>query len=276
MKKVILLILTFGVFIMELISCGVSQTDYNTLKAENEKLKKEIADIKFGSERLLSQAKIYINNNDFTNCKVALKTLLDKHPASKEAIEAQQLLAIADNGIKENELIREKANAETEKVEKERLANATKKLRTQYDDIKGITWYYDKGTTKYNNYNSFHLYIGQEKNATPWLRLRIQYTSSDWLFIQSYVIKTDNDSYTIRTSYGDIQTDNDGGDIWEWYDTALDGSHYKMIKDIIKSKNVKLRCNGKQYYNDRSITGKEKQGLQNILDAYEALGGTTI
>jgi hypothetical protein len=276
MNKRTLQILTIGFLMTGLIGCnGVSQNDYDTLKAENEKLKLEIEELKFGPEKLLSQAKVYLDNKDFNKAKSELQTLLDKHPTSQQAIEGKQLITIADNGINVQKLANEKEKIEKEKSEKERLANATKKLRTKYDDIKGITWYYDKGTPQYTNYNSFHLYMGKEKTGQPWLRFRIQYTADDWLFIQSYVIKTDNDSYTISTSYGEVETDHGSGDIWEWYDVPMDNSLYNIVQDVIKSKSVKVRHNGKQYYKDRTITQKEKQGLQNMLDAYEALGGTT-
>lgn len=276
MKKRTLQILTIGFLMTGLFGCdGVSQNEYDTLKAENEKLKQEIEDLKYGPAKLLSLAKVYLDNKDFNKGKSELQTLLDKHPSSQQAAEAKQLIVIADNGIKEQKLEYEKDKNEKEKAEKERLANATKKLRTKYDDIKGITWYYDKGTPQYTNYNSFHLYMGKEKTGKPWLRFRIQYTAEDWLFIQSYVIKTDNDSYTISTSYGEVETDNGSGDIWEWYDVPIDNRLYNIVKDVIRSKSVKLRHNGKQYYKDRTISEKEKQGLQNILDAYEALGGST-
>jgi len=276
MKKRTLQLLTISILLTGLIGCGgVSQNEYDTLKAENEKLKKEIEDLKFGPDKLLSQAKVYLENKEFNKAKSELKILLDKHPASQQATEAKQLINVADNGIKEQKIADEKAKIEKEKAEKERLANATKKLRTKYDDIKGITWYYDKGTPQYTNYNTFHLYMGKEKTGNPWLRFRIQYTADDWLFIQSYVIKTDNDSYTISTSYGEVETDHGSGDIWEWYDVPMNNRIYNIVKDVIKSKTVKLRHNGKQYYKDRTITEKEKQGLQNMLDAYEALGGST-
>lgn len=276
MKRRTLQFSTISFLMTLLISCsGVSQKEYDTLKAENEKLKVEIEDLKFGPDKLLSQAKIYIDNKDFINAKSKLQTLLDKHPASQQSTEAKVLMLSVENGIKEQKLAKEKAIAEKERKEKERLANATKKLRTTYDDIKGITWYYDKGTPQYSNYNSFHLYMGKGKTGNPWLRFKIQYAADDWLFIQSYIIKTDNESYTISTSYGEVETDNGSGGIWEWYDVPIDNRLYNIVQDVSKSKTVKLRCNGKQYYKDRTLTAKEKQGLINILDAYEALGGNT-
>lgn len=48
---------------------------------------------------------------------------------------------------------------------------------------------------------------------------------------------------------------------------------YAIVKAIINSKTAIIRHHGQQYNKDREITSNEKKALQNILDAYEALGG---
>jgi hypothetical protein len=265
-------------------SCGVSQKEYDDLKNENEKLRTELDELKNGPDRLLNEGKALIESKKYQDSKNYLNQLIEKHPVSSQASEAKTLLTEVDRLIELEKQREEKERIENEKAEKkrieleqkaerDRLANATKKLKTKYDDIRNITWYYDKSTPTYTNYNSFHLYMGKEKSGRPWLRFRIQYTADDWLFIESYIIKTDNGSHRIDTKYGEVEKDNDSGDIWEWYDVPLNNETYGIIKDVINSKTVKLRYNGKQYYNDRTITATEKQGLKNILDAYEALGG---
>tara|TARA_R110002072_G_scaffold75624_5_gene177879 strand:- start:2686 stop:3522 length:837 start_codon:yes stop_codon:yes gene_type:complete len=276
MKKITLQLLAISSLLTFLMGCSeVSKQEYEALKSENEKLKLEIEELKFGPDKLLAQAKIYLDSLDYSKAKEELQILIDKNPASQQATEAKQLIILADNGIKEQKIAEEKAKIEKEKAEKERLNNATKKLRTKYDDIKEITWYYDKSTPRYTNYNSIHLYFGKGKYGPPWLRFRIQYAADNWLFIETFVIKTDNQSYTIASSYGEVERDNGNGGIWEWYDVPMSNKLYLMINDIVSSKSVKIRHNGQQYYKDRTITLREKQGLQNILDAYEALGGTT-
>ncbi len=40
-------------------------------------------------------------------------------------------------------------------------------MRKSYDDMNGITWYYDKTSPKYTNYNGFYAYIGKEKTGNP-------------------------------------------------------------------------------------------------------------
>ena len=63
------------------------------------------------------------------------------------------------------------------------------------------------------------------------------------------------------------------GGIWEWYDGAVERRDVKMVQAVIAASKVTLRYNGKQYYDDREITTAEKQALQNVLDAFVALGG---
>ena len=70
MKRRALQLLTISFLMTLLTSCsGVSQKEYDSLKAENEKLKVEIEDLKFGPDKLLSQAKVYIDSKDFINAK---------------------------------------------------------------------------------------------------------------------------------------------------------------------------------------------------------------
>jgi len=258
-------------------SCGsVSQKDYDTLKAANDSLTKEIEEIKYGADRLLVQANDYLKNKDYQKAKAELLLLLEKHPETQQSAAAKQLLPSVEAGIKEQEIAAQNALLENEKMEKERLANATQKMRTKFDDVRGITWYYDKSTTKYNSENSFHLYIGRDQTGKTWLRFRISYTAEDWLFMESFIIKVDEATYPLYANRSEIERDNGSGDIWEWYDTNMTSEIYTIVKEVINGKTVKLRHNGSQYYKDRIITEKEKQALRNVLDAYEALGGKTV
>lgn len=278
MKTKSIQFLTISLFMMVLIGCsGVSQSNYNALKAENEKLKEEIQDLKFGPDKLLNQAKGHLDNKEFAKAETVLKTLLQKHPGSAQITEAKSLLAVTENGIKVQKIAEEKVKTENARKEKERLANATKKLSKKYDDINETTWYRDRTSPAYVNYNGFYAYIGQSKGSKPWLRLAIQYAAEDWLFIKSYTIKVDNQTYEIsENSYNEIKTDNGEGGIWEWLDRQVTSSEYKIIKAVAFAKNAKIRFEGKDYHKDKIITEQQKTALRNILDAYEALGGNNL
>ncbi|MCO7721947.1 hypothetical protein NJB85_01990 [Myroides odoratimimus] len=252
-----------------LLSCKENNSaELEELRIENETLKKEIEDLKHGAEALLFSSTNFIQDKEYIQASIDLKILLDKYPSSKEAIKAKELLAKVEKEIEAQKIADEKAK-------KEKLANATKNMRSNHDDIREITWYRDKTTPRYTNRNNLHLYFGKTPQDAFILRFVIQYTADDWLFIDRYTIKTDNNTYNINTEYGEVKKDNNSGSIWEWYDTQMTSTLYDIVKDIISSKSVKLRCSGSQYYKDRTITEAEKKALQNVLDAYEALGGNT-
>ncbi len=266
--------LFFTIIILIFQSCGggVPQAEYDKVVKENQTLKAEIEELKFGADKLLAQAKNLFSSKDFQAAKGKLNTLIKKHPASNEATEAENLIEEADKEIEKEKQLGEKKAKEKEAADKRRLAKATGKMRKNVDEMKGITWYYDKNTTKYNNVNNFHLYMGKEENTKPWLRFRIQYKGDDWLFIENYNIKTDNDTYTF-TPTKRVERDNGSGGIWEWCDESLNSRTYAMIQDVINSKSVKIRHNGQKYYKDRRVSSREKTALKNVIDAYEALGG---
>lgn len=80
----------------------------------------------------------------------------------------------------------------------------------------------------------------------------------------------------MTSKYGEIETDNGGGGIWEWLDRSVGSHEYQIIKAVADAKDAKIRFVGRQYHKDRVITMREKQALKNVLDAYEALGGSNI
>ncbi|GEM_PF-1030806 len=293
MNKRTLQLLTIGFLLTGLIGCaGVSQNEYDTLKAENEKLKKEIEDLKYGPDKLLNQAKVYIDNKDFQKAKTEFQNLLSKHPASPQSTEAKQLIIIAENGIneqknadeklkieqevveKERLVAADKANAEKVKEEKERLAKATIKMNKKYDDINEVTWYRDITSPNYVIYNGFFVVIGQSKGSKPWLILVIQYAADNWLFIESYTIKVDGKTYTIsENSYGEIKRDSGSLGIREWLNRQVGATEYEIIKAVAYGKDAKIRFSGKDYREDKTITEQQKLALRNVLDTYTALGG---
>ncbi|MFH1051685.1 MAG: hypothetical protein V1779_12255 [bacterium] len=180
---------------------------------------------------------------------------------NKELIKSQDSTTIKTEEKKEIKLIDTLTNEE-----KQLRLN---KLRKNYDEFKGITWFYDKTTTKYNNRNSFHAYIATGKDFATSLRLRIQYFGDDWLFIESYIIKTDFSTFTLTPDK--VESDH-SSEVWEWCDVSVDSEIYKILKDITNSKVVKVRMIGK-YYKDREIPTSEKKALLNVIKGFEALGG---
>jgi len=166
----------------------------------------------------------------------------------------------------------EKSLADKAAAEKARLAAATGKMRVEKDDVRGIAFYQDKTTPKPILTTSFYAYIGQKDKRT-WLRMYIQYHGDEWLFVRSFTIKAGDQNYEISPSYDEFKRDNGAYNVWEWYDGAVERKDVEMIKGIIADPKPVIRFHGENYYSDYTVTAAERKALQNVLDAFVALGG---
>ncbi|MDD2656170.1 MAG: hypothetical protein PHQ18_01210 [Patescibacteria group bacterium] len=163
---------------------------------------------------------------------------------------------------------KEKAEAIAKAEEEKQIKQSLSKMRVKEDDIKNITYYTDKSSPKYTNYNGFYLNIIDHPTLGKYLSLSVQYSGNDWLFINSYIIKTDDQTFTLYPD--EVKRDNSTY-VWEW-STFIDSDTFlPIVKAIITSKETKIRYQGSQYYHDRVISNTEKQALQNVLDAFDAL-----
>lgn len=249
------------------------KTENGNLKSEIEQLKKEIDELKNGPDKLLAAGKLQFENKDLNGLNTTLSSLQSKHPDSEFIATLTDFSARLTAEIEEeNKRIAAEAKAKEEE-EKARLAAATGKMRKEYDEITERTFYTDKTSAKFVNSNSFHIYFGTQEGSSPWLRLAIRYTGDDWVFMDSYTIKADDESFTVSPSYGEIQRDNGYSGVWEYYDGSVSKYEIDMIKAIISSKKTIIRHQGDQFHHDRTVTAAEKKALQNVLDAYKAMGG---
>jgi outer membrane murein-binding lipoprotein Lpp len=255
-------------------SCGIPQAEVDKLNAEIETLKKEIDECENGADKLFGRANLYFDQKDFSKSKSELNNLIQKYPTSTEAEKGKALLTKIDSEIEKLAEQKKKEEIARKKAEEKRLANATKNMRKKYDDMNEITWYRDKSSPRYNNYNGFFGYFGKTNTGSPFLRLRIQYAADDWLFIERYVIKVDGITYEIaEEKYGEIETDNGSGGIWEWLDRSVTKKEMEIMRAVANGKDVKIRFIGKQYYKDKTINSTQKRALRNVIDAFEAMGG---
>ncbi len=195
------------------------------------------------------------------------------------------LAGCADNSA--DEIASLTSELEKSKEEISKLSTENAKLKSELSDIKNgpgkllakaNRHYEEKDLDGLNAalaslQNNLHVYIGV-KDGTAWLRIRIQYTGDDWVFIDNYRINVDGTNVDIATSYDNVVRDNDYGRVWEYYDGPVSALEYDLLLSIADSKKTIVRHQGREHRYDRTVTAKEKQAIKNVLDAYEALGGT--
>ena len=212
-------------------------------------------------------------------CACGNNTGSNKKPSAKE-IERARLEREAfvrdslrrDREIKDSIALAEK-NAEV-------IARVSKSFNETKDEFSNTSWVKPKSAPKYTNRNGVYCYFATENGkATSNFRFVYQYYSDDWLFIKNMIFNIDDENITIAP---DMETDcGNGGMIWEWCDrlvtkSSTDGVTEDFIKKIANAKSVKVKMNGRQYYDTRTLTKEQIQSIKDTYDYFIARGGSFL
>ncbi|WP_236979941.1 hypothetical protein [Membranihabitans maritimus] len=256
-----------------ILSCGPSQSELDQLKKENqvlqtkiEEVKTELEDCKFGAEKLFEQIRVAYEKEDFMRSKRLFKKIENRHPETKYFTQAKAIYEEIDKI--------EKRRAEEQRIKEERAEQrrlrALNKLRKKHDDVAGTNWYKNSYFTHYNNRNLTSLYMGH-KNNFEWLRLKMSYAGDDWIFFDEAYLSYDGNTIEVEfDKYDHKETDNSGGDVWEWIDVPVSDKIVDFLRRFCQSKNAKMRLSGK-YTKTRTLTWNERQGIKDVLNGFDAL-----
>lgn len=138
-------------------------------------------------------------------------------------------------------------------------------------DTDGKTFLYPKSRPKYINRNHIFCYFQSADNKPFNFRLKVQYVAEDWLFIQKVIFLIDNTPYEVTP--GNVERDNDGGLIWEWFDVQLTDTYFSLIKNLSEAKSVKVKFIGRQYSDVRTLPANQLKSISETYRYYWALGG---
>lgn len=148
-------------------------------------------------------------------------------------------------------------------------------MRKKLDEVRETTSYrHVDSPESVNTASDLFLYFIAKKAEKPLLHLRIQFVNDDWLFIRRYVVKADENTFTIKPDrLQDVERDNGDGKVWEWHDHSVGADERKMIDAITAAKRVILRCESDKYFKDRDLSRDEIHRLRVVLEAYRIMGG---
>lgn len=150
---------------------------------------------------------------------------------------------------------------------------AVAKLKKSTDEVEGITWYEPSCMPTYTNTRCYVLpYIG-EQNGNHWLRCKVDYAADDWVFFTQIIINIDGVKRdTINFDYSDVTRDTAyGAKLCEVADFAPGSNQVELLEDISNSKKTIIRFQGSDHYYDFTVLDKDKQGIKDVLAAYEYL-----
>lgn len=270
MKTRLLLLLS----LMVVVACGPTQKEYKELLAENESLTKqnealtskvellqeEVEKYQTTPEVLYAKAQEFIKTKNRDGLNSVAQQLKKYHPASTECQKVTNALASLDKEIE--------AAAAAEKAKRMKAVN---KLKKNFDDVSGVTWYYNPYFTHYNNRNYTSIYMGQRATGKPWLRLKMSYYGDDWIFFDNAYLSYDGTTKEIKfDKYDDRKSDNSGGYVWEWIDVGVSDDILSFLRQMVEGKSIKMRLSGK-YSKTRELSSNEINGIKDVLLAYDVL-----
>lgn len=147
---------------------------------------------------------------------------------------------------------------------------AVARLRRSEDKVEGITWYHHPNEPKHvNSRSTAYLYVGQRgKTGRPWLRLKVQYTASSWLFVENVIAWHDGIKEPLIS--GRFERDNNST-IWEWQDVSPTGYQLEVLRSLASAKEAILRFEGLQYRKDVTLSARDKKAIREVLLAYEIM-----
>ena len=149
-----------------------------------------------------------------------------------------------------------------------------KKFRIKKDefDENNLVWYEHKTSPNFRNANGFYCYFGTKNGVPEVLRIVHQFYADDWLFIRKYKFSIDGNAYSYTPI--DVKTDNgDSGMVWEWSDEAIDSEIKEILNALISCKSAKIRLEGRQYYDTKSITSSQIKSIKETIELYRLMGG---
>ncbi len=270
----------YVIFLLLIVSCGVPQAEYDKLQEENEKLKKEITECELTPAQMLELANESYETKDYTKSRSRLQVLIAKYANSDEGKKGKKLLKKVENQILETSRVTHKEKDIEENIEEHKDENVEKnkkalsKMKKKYDENDKVTWYSDQSASKLSTKNYIQAYIGK-KEKKPWLAISINYFSKKkWLHTERIEVTADKNTFEIEEDKsGEFKSKEETNGKREWLDRVIMKKDMPMIKAIASSKITKIKFVGADDVNTRTVTKAEKKSLQNVLDAYEALGG---
>jgi hypothetical protein len=189
-------------------------------------------------------------------------------PASnaKANKEAYQALAILDP---DTHAYKQKAEGYA-KAERDGKSAALKKLKKRVDEFSGVTFYTHPAEPRFADTRSYLLSYLAEKNGSSALRVQLHYTADSWLFISSAKFNIDGKVVPFSVPEASWKRDNDS-EIWEWVDVNVTPELRSLLEQVANSKTTIIRFDGRQYYDDFTVTAKDKAAIRDVFAAEEYL-----
>ena len=156
-----------------------------------------------------------------------------------------------------------------------KIASLKPLFNEKKDEFQDNCWVEPKNAPAYRNRNGVYCYFSIKDEVPENFRFVFQYYADEWLFIRNMIFNIDGENITISPK---MDTDcGYGGMIWEWCDASVNNDYgsvnEEFIKKLANAKSVKVKMNGSQYYDTKTLTAAQIKSIKDTYDYYLSLGG---
>lgn len=151
---------------------------------------------------------------------------------------------------------------------KKSLAALLKGIHKENDDFGGRIIYESKNSVENWKDDCYLTLSYYKQNQLCFLIWRVDYYAENWLFIENFTVKADDQKFYVEPSYGDINRNNSASSIWE-HITLDYKSNKEAVNAIANSNNTTIRFYGKDYYSDRKLSKAKIKAMKDMLSLYQ-------
>ena len=242
------------------------QDEYCKVVTNNEQLHQSLDSVynelkyyQLSPAKLCADIDLLLKNRDSLKLR-EIETVLQKyHPESKELQKVSSYRKQIDAQIRKEK-----------EAEKRKRLQAVNRLIKKKDEMSSFIWYFNPYFTHYENTNRVSIYISKISDLM-WLRMKMSYTGDDWIFFENAYLSYDGNTKGISfDKYKEKESDNSGGEVWEWIDIAVEDDLLEFLRAMVNGKSVKMRLSGK-YSKTRDLSVNEIKAIKDVLLAYDVL-----
>lgn len=242
------------------------QDEYSKVVTNNEQLHQSLDSVynelkyyQLSPVKLCADIDQLLKNRDSLKLR-EIETILQKyHPESEELQKISSYRKQIDIQIRKEK-----------EAEKRKRLQAVNRLIKKKDEMSSFVWYFNPYFTHYENTNRVSVYISKISDLM-WLRMKMSYTGDDWIFFENAYLSYDGNTKGISfDKYKEKESDNSGGEVWEWIDIAVEDDLLEFLRAMVNGKSVKMRLSGK-YSKTRDLSVNEIKAIKDVLLAYDVL-----
>jgi hypothetical protein len=155
------------------------------------------------------------------------------------------------------------------------------RLKARRDDFDGSSMYQApyKSTTGHQDvlypdepYTHMTLFTYDKSPSDPGLYWSITYLADEWLFVEEYTIKVDDDKPVNLTTTEEVNRDHSDGTVTERiFMNACEQA--ALLDRLFAGQKATIRIGGKKGYHDIEINTAKIQEMKEMFFVYRALGG---